>query len=140
MALTDTTTDSIILEKLEVMAQQFIDMVTLRSSLEIESFQDYALQRLCFRIRGYVLAEEVDKRSMIVKFRIDIPATWWQHFKQSLFPQWLLNRTPVKHYTIERNKKVTFRRLATYPKASLILPKEVSNAVVYRTQIYEDLS
>ena len=83
-------------------------------------------------IQAYVLAEEVDCRRKDVAFSFKFPATWWQHFKQSLFPRWLLGWFPVKYKDNTAKKRVIFRRLATYPKANIVIPDKVGDTVVYR--------
>lgn len=42
-------------------------------------------------VKGFVWGEKVDR---IVMF--EYPATWWQMFKQQYFPEWILERFPVR--------------------------------------------
>jgi len=36
------------------------------------------------------------------------PSTWWQHFKQSFYPEWLLDIFPVKTKTVEFSFRAIF--------------------------------
>jgi len=65
--------------------------------------------------------------SVVVDFYA--PATWWEHFKREHFPPWLLRRYPVRllRYTREVSVKVT----AAYPRAELLVPDEVGEAVIH---------
>ncbi len=49
---------------------------------------------------------------------VEYPASWWQHVKQDLFPEWILSMFPVVH------EKVTIDIKAAYPLVSL--PEEES--------------
>lgn len=131
-------TDSVTFEKLKMVACEFTDMLAIRESLSLESYTDIVLNALVSKLKAYVLAEEVDRRSKTIKFTVDMPANWWQHFKKTVFPKRLLSRFPVKYYKVERVKRVTFRKLATYPKANIVFPDKMGDCLVYRTQIFED--
>ena len=36
------------------------------------------------------------KEAYVIHGHFDVPETWWQHFKESYFPKWILKRFPVK--------------------------------------------
>ena len=132
----------ITLEKLEVGKQCLVDMGVLRKSLNLEEYIDHMLNAMVYDLRAYVLAEEVDKRTEIVHFHIDRPATWWDELKFDVLrkhklSRWFVNRYPVKTARFSQTKTVTFRKLATYPKANIALPG-LGSTIVYRTQIYEE--
>ncbi|KKL76921.1 hypothetical protein LCGC14_2040100 [marine sediment metagenome] len=128
--------------KLPVCTQILTDMYTFANSLEIQQFQCETMDGLITRIKGYVLAEEVDCRSTVVCIDTVHPAyqSWWQHFKGEIFPEWLKRRFPPKlnYITKTGRKKVTFRRYATYPKANILFPKETGKLVRYRSFIGEE--
>lgn len=129
--------DNTTLEQFCVTNQLMVDTHTLRHSLELSQHIDNSRRALVISLRGYVLAEEVDNRTKAVTFKTTIPATWWDHLKQDKLPYWLTKLFPIKLKTIEKSKKVTFRRLATYPKANIVLP-ELGSTIVYRNQLYEE--
>lgn len=38
----------------------------------------------------------------IASLKISYPKNWWQHFKQTFFPKWLLKKYPVKYETVTK--------------------------------------
>jgi len=134
--------DRITLEKLAVYRQQLIDLPAIAHAASIESFMDFEFNALVVRLKSYVLAEEVDCRSKIVEISSTFPVyqSWWQHFRGEVFPEWLKRKFPPKfNYVVKTGKKkVTFRKLATYPRANLIIPDNVGNTIIYRNQFREE--
>lgn len=47
--------------------------------------------QLAIQVRKYIWKEHLGTEE------IEIPNTWWDHFKQDYFPEWLLERFPVKY-------------------------------------------
>ena len=133
--------NNVTLEKLEIGKRALVDMSVLRESLELQSYLDHELSCMVYDLRGYVLAEEVDNRSKSITITHTFPVyqSWWQHFKGEVFPEWLKKRFPPQfNYVTKTGKKtITFRKLATYPKANIALPK-LGNTIVYRTQLEEE--
>ena len=125
------------LEKLRVYRQMTVDMPIFTRSLSVETFVHPNMKDMVIRMSGFVMAEEIDNRTKIVEFSVSVPSSWWQHFKQDNFPSWLVRMFPVKFKEIRKTKKVQFRRLATYPKASLVIPDEIGNVVIYRNLFSE---
>ena len=126
----------ICLEQFKVGIQQIIPWSTLRESITLYSEQDIVLRGMVLSIQAYVLAEEVDCRHRDVSFVFKFPSTWWQHFKQSYYPEWLLRKFPVRYSESIGKKRVIFRRLATYPKANIAIPDRVGDTIIYRN-VYE---
>lgn len=129
--------ETFMLEKLLVSKQLMVDMPTLRSSLELSSYIDCALQRMVYSLEAYVLAEEIDNRTKEVSFQVSIPKSWWQHFKRDVTPRWFVNLFPVRFTVIKKTKSVTFRKLATFPKANIALPEELGSVVINRAELTE---
>jgi len=133
--------DNITLEKLEVGIQLAEDMAVLAQSLNLEQYREIELHKMVTRLRGYVLAEEVDNRSKVVTITLTFPVyrSWWQYFKGDKFPSWLKKKFPPQfNYVTKTGKKtITFRKLATYPKANIALPK-LGDTIVFRNQITEE--
>ena len=132
-----TIMEQTILERVDVGNRTMVDMSVLRQSLNVEQYMDDQLRAMVISIRGYVLAEEVDNRTTTVKFQLDIPANWWEHFKRDVLQRLFKGKLKLRFQRIVRVKSVTFRKLATYPKANIAIP-ELGTTIVYRTQIYED--
>ena len=81
---------------------------------------DYVGNTMAVQLRAYVLAEKVHDDFRVLKF--DSPASWWQHFKLTYFPRWLLRRRPVRFTTTE--KTVHLEAYHGYPDARIALPDE----------------
>lgn len=62
-----------------------------------------------------LLSREIGKKEEVVKFQEY--ATWWNHFKSSYFPKWLLKYFPVKYAT--SSVTVTFTQFEAYPKLNV---------------------
>ena len=125
---------NITLEKLEIDKRCMVGMNVLRESLELQSYLDYEFNHMVYDLRAYVLAEEVDNRTKLVRFQTDVPANWWEHFKRDVLQRLFRGRLHIKFTYISRTKTVRFRKLATYPKANIALP-ELGDTIRYRTQL-----
>jgi hypothetical protein len=82
----------------------------------IERIPFYASENLSFDFLEADVAVAVDLAAakLVAAYKVDmwgekqheysetreVPSTWWQHFKQTKFPRWLLHRYPVKTYEI----------------------------------------
>ena len=135
--------ETIELTKLPVGISEILDdYVIMKHGLQFESIFDPMLKGMIYRLKTYVLAEEIDCRSKIVSFDATFPVyrNWWQHFKGDIFPQWLKKRFPPKfnYPTQTKKKKVTFRKYATYPKANILFPDEVGTLIKYKSFIEEE--
>ena len=86
---------------------------------------DFMTDQLVVELRSFVWSEDVGKE------QFKYPADWWQAFKARWFPQWMLNKWPIK-YT-----RVTLDVKATYPNFHPSLPNE---QVVYQIikSFYDD--
>jgi len=83
---------SIGLEKIRFGLLQQVGHSVIKS-LRIDRCNDFLTRQIIYQITGYVLGREVKE---VVIDSIDVPVTWWDHFKQRFFPGWLLLRFPVK--------------------------------------------
>lgn len=69
--------------------------------------------------------------SVPVTFQFKKPSTWWQHFKEANFPNWLLEKFPVK-YTIETQQRVVeLDRTWEFPNAYVPESKILNKYVVH---------
>ena len=60
-------------------------------------------ERLRLRLTAFVWAENLQKTEETVS--IEVPADWWQHWKQDCAPAWFVKRWPVKMRKHERTAK-----------------------------------
>ena len=123
--------------KLPVYQEMRVDMFAMASTINLEVFEMEMYDAMLHRMKAYVLAEEVENRTLVSSFEVKVPLTWWDFFKQERFPNWLLNRFPAKQRIIKKKKTVKFTKYATYPKATMTIPDKVGNTIVYRSSIYE---
>jgi len=124
--------------KLPISATEALDAYTIvKHHLELETFYDAMIEALVYHIKTYILAEEVDNRSKVIRFTYNFPSNWWQHFRAQVFPRWLLKRFPIKLTEYTKVKRVTFRKYATYPKANIVFPDKVGTLVKYKSFIEE---
>lgn len=87
------------------------------------------------RLRGYVLAHEVDVSTHQVAtiFRTERPTGWLDYIKVGLQQRWprLFGRLRPK-FTVERQRQYATawcRQHATFPDATVIFPKELGGVV-----------
>jgi hypothetical protein len=129
-----------VLEKLKVVSQLAVERSVLprfvrdNAKLEVRDADPFT-DRLIFQLRSMVLADKlVEERQTVT---LDIPASWWQHFKRDSWlgrhrPQWMRKRWPVRFTTMRQT--VQFQRYRNYPDASIPLPPERFGApVIYET-------
>lgn len=153
MSLTSPLYTEVQLEKLKVAAQAAIPRGVMELEAERIGILDDLFRSLVYRLKGYVLAErlppETVSDSRDVTF--DVPASWWQHWKQShaaaWYARWLVKRRPVKHHRVVKRVALTvdLERYRTYPEARVSLPADTWGQVVrvaqwtdtWREQQYE---
>lgn len=107
----DSKSGEIILEKVKFGMQGVLIGEALRG-LAIYQRDDFIADELVYALKGWMLGESVEKREMQVTFFN--PATWWQMFKASYFPDFLVRKFPIREKVVE--KKVHFEKWACYPK------------------------
>jgi len=73
---------------------------------------DYLLAEL----RAFVVVEEQ------VPLRLEVPADWWEHFKQRWFPAWALARWPVRTLEIRLPVETIYPTLQTEIPPNLVGP------------------
>lgn len=112
-----------------------------RDSLELSRYQDQFLDRMIYEMSAFVLAEKlVDKTiKKQARLRVYVPASWWQHFRQDVYPKlgrlgrWLLRRKPVRTKEIVKYETLVanFKQYATYPASDLVMaPKEIHKNII----------
>lgn len=88
---TMTNYKEITLEKFKVASQMQVSQ-TFLSSLKLSRAEDFMTEELIFRLVGSILGRQV----MTNTEQVAAPASWWDHVKHSLFPQWLQRRFPAR--------------------------------------------
>lgn len=68
------------------------DYEGLRSRLSVEQQMDGLMRRMIFSLRAYVAANQEEKRCRTFRWH----ATWWDHFKDEVMPDWFKRRYPVQ--------------------------------------------
>lgn len=69
------------------------------------------------KIKGFIWGYEERRDSIVVNF--DIPLNWWQMFRESHFPKFLLKKWPIKKKKI--SKEVDVKTYGIFPKNNLVL-------------------
>ena len=76
-----------------------------------DDYRKFFVDEIAIRITREFFGDKVEKE---ISLDFEYPATWWQHFKRSHFPKWLLKKFPVKKKTISKSKSL--RRTFEYPE------------------------
>lgn len=85
-------------------------VISQNAVLTVTSWPEF--NSLCMKLDSFVLSQTVTEKSH--RLKIEVPATWWDHFKRDCFPNWLLRRFPPQVQL--HSEKVTFKLKETYPK------------------------
>lgn len=85
---------------------------------------DFAMMRL--RLETTILKEPLGRESITRTGEIQVPATWWQHYKETMsddiVARWIRRRWPVQ-YKIERKTfHFIVEHAAIYPEANIAMP------------------
>lgn len=80
------------------------------NNLRAQHFWDHTMQSVVLQFRSFLL--KMSERGLdTVEF--EIPATWWQMFKEAHFPRWMKHRFPVVFVTQE-HKYEKYTRLCPH--------------------------
>lgn len=96
--------------ELEKIQQRFRQRIS--PSLILNLSEDHVYNCLELEIKRHFYGERKEENHII---SFQKPATWWEHFKEAKFPQWLLSRYPVKYVT--ETAVVTLSRAFEFPDA-----------------------
>jgi hypothetical protein len=107
-------------------------------SLEIEPTEmDQFTNDLTLRISTFVLGEKLGKTEEVA--RLQVPATWWQHWKFSHAPEWFKKRFPVRYQWVLVNYEREERM--TYPHAKVLPTSEWGLSVMsWSTHVDYDIN
>lgn len=104
----------VILEKFKEVLELNLDKRLFESLTRVEARE--VLSQLAIEIQREFFAER-KQTGIDVYFHFEKPATWWDFFKISNFPAWLLRRFPAKMVTVTQLKNVEFDRKFEFPEA-----------------------
>jgi len=107
--------DQIILGKTKKTLKQYIPEETLKW-VDIDKWSDYMSDTIVMQFTAWLTEETLVDTEQTVIFKH--PASWWEHFKQEKFPQWLLKRFPARQKC--EIKTLHFERTAIYPEAPVM--------------------
>lgn len=66
------------------------------NQMTLEKFEDMVTSELIYEIRKAYL-------ELATSFTIEVPRTWWDHFKESHFPKWAQRIFLVQYCEVETN-------------------------------------
>lgn len=93
---------------------------------------------LLISVERSVWAEKIQNETAEVEVSVDVPTSWWQHFKRDVFPVWLLRRFPVKTKTVSKKSTFTFRTVALLPEFKYEQPPGTGSACVIQTYMEKE--
>lgn len=126
ISLTDTVEmheTRVTLERLKMAASKVIGASTLES-MEFRREVMPGIEGMVYTMTTDLLASKIADDKYKAHFYYKVPATWFQHFKQTHVPKWFNNRYPVKYEQKKATKTVHFKRYETYPEANIAIPKD----------------
>lgn len=108
-----------ILKDLSYLTDDFIGIQNI--DVGVSNHISFFTDEIGVRIKIALIGTDIKEESHT--FKIKYPQNWFEHFKQDIFPSWLLKRFfPVKYS--EETKIVTFNQEAIFPHTVLKLGKE----------------
>ena len=105
----------------QVVATQLDDYPFMKQSLEVvirDSFERMGKQLLAFT---NLPVEPLKEVSDVATFKT--PKTWFDHFKATYFPWWLLRRFPIQWQYVSQT--VTIKVGAVYPQLPEVYPRNL---------------
>jgi hypothetical protein len=97
-----------------------------RGSIKFEREFDIDFFRELFRMQFEVLKEPLGHSTEVRYYDVDIPASWWQHYKMTckddVLSRWILRRWPVKYRTKSFRAEFRIEHAAIYPEANVAFP------------------
>lgn len=112
-------------------ARRIVDRKTAERLTSIHQYEDVITRDLVFETDRLVYSDCLRDETVTVVAEIEIPSSWWQHFKQDTFPAWLLRRFPVKTKKITRSNSKTFKAMALFPDFVPSYPGDLGKVVYH---------
>jgi hypothetical protein len=107
------------LEPIKFCCQKYFTKESIESFAQLEILNDM-FQRTVIQMSTEILSEFIDPDIEEIVIERIVVEDWFQHFKLSVFPRWLLKRFPVKTKTIKNTYKVSVKGL--YPTIAVTPP------------------
>lgn len=80
------------------------DYRPIGENANIRLFEDHAFPQLILQITTWIL--DGHKTDRLVPTEIEVPKTWWDHWKLEHGPKWLIRKWPVEYKTISVTKEI----------------------------------
>lgn len=75
--------------------------------------------RMAAQLMTKVMTETISEhtKTLTFTFEFEVPASWWDDFKEHRMPAWFIQRFPIryKHIRKQRVREVSFRQFVKYP-------------------------
>lgn len=111
------------LEKIRKTASKLIGRSTI-DDMQFKFFEVPGIEGWVYEISTQLLATKLADDTYTAYFYYKTPSTWFQMFKKSHYPKWLLNKYPVKYTNHKSRRTIKFTRYETYPMANIAVPKD----------------
>ncbi len=92
--------ERVTLEKLRIGLRQYMSPEVM-AELSIDASSDLIAGQMVTALRGFVWSNQIH----VERQTTAVPATWWDHFKDTFFPDWLRRRMPIRTQTITTETK-----------------------------------
>ncbi len=87
-------------------------LATANLKISEQEVYEKGVRNAILRINTWILARRHPSTTHFKRVEFDIPATWFQHLKESAAPKWQLKWSPVKYATLRET--VTWQSGNTY--------------------------
>ncbi len=112
---------------------------TIRNSLDFAVWRDHLVDRMVYQLTADVFAEKLaeERIEKTAFFRVDVHASWWQHFKDDVLDRYRLTRwfvrwRPVRFKIVESQQTLVadFKQYALFPAADIVTPESIHRGFV----------
>lgn len=119
----------IVIKKLRRYASQYFSPAVLEN---LEYREQHMMDSMCDRIDVLIDLPAEELKTVEGTANFETPATWFDHLRQTYFPNFLTEKYPIKTET--HSQKVIIEVGAVYPKFSHAFPKESEDMRFYSVQ------
>lgn len=95
-----------------------------RDGITVDVSRDGMFDTVAMRMVSYVLSDQLVHECDEVT--VDVPASWWQHFKRDVLSRYRVFRRYVRRHPVEMRtlrNLVSFDRYRIYPQADVMMPR-----------------
>lgn len=103
---------------------------TIMSQSELVEYHDYALAQTIISMRTHITNMDLPPEYFFDQKAVtfDVPATWWDHFKETYKDKWWMPFKKIVHKKLSRDVKFAVRVNPSYLFPEFPLPKRVGNS------------